>query len=55
MELVKGGDALGGSLAKESVEHSKRLPCPLDAQPRDLLDLAVESHGNSHLPRAARS
>jgi hypothetical protein len=55
MKVVKRRDALGGPLAKDAVERSERLPCPLDSLSRDSVDLAVESHSNSPLPPTPRT
>ena len=45
VKFVKSGDVLEGVwLARDTVERGKRLPCSLDSEPRDVLDIVVESH-----------
>jgi hypothetical protein len=54
MKFVKSGDVLGGSVARETLQHSNCLPRMPDSQPSDSLIVAVESHGKSVFPMYRR-
>src|SRR5262245_18221676 len=55
VNLVKRGDVLGGSVAKDTIEHSKRLVRVSDPYLCHSFDFGVRTHGESSIPRVPRT